>query len=276
MTTTRTSGAGEWSPPVLGLGWVRYRLELKTFLRNREEVVFTLAFPLILLLLFGVGLNGEIESTGVDFVQYFLAGMIASSAVSAGFISLSQQVAIEQHDGTLKRLAGTPMSPVSYFIGKTGVVITAAAAQMVLLFVIGGLFYGVDLPRDAFGWLTMGWVMVLGLAASSFLGISITRMVDDPRAAAAVAQPPALVLQFISGVFFLFSGLPVWLQNVASLFPLRWMTLGLRSVLLPDGFKAAETAGDWQRTKVFVVLAIWTLGAGILARRTFRWSSRDE
>ena len=265
-----------WSPSVLTIGWQRYKLEMKAFLRNREEVIFTLALPIILLALFGVVLNGEIDNTGVQFTQYFLAGMLASSAISAGFISLTQQVALEQHDGTLKRLAGTPMSAVSYFLGKTGLVVTSALAQMVMLFVFGAVVYGIDLPRGMFGWFTLAWVMTLGLAASSFLGIAITRLVDDPRAAAAVVQPPALVLQFISGVFFFFGDLPGWLQNVASLFPLRWMSLGLRSVLLPEGFEAVETGADWQRMKVFVVLVGWTVLGGVLASLTFRWSSRDE
>ena len=61
--------------------------------------------------------------------------------------------------------------------------------------------------------------------------------------APAVVTPVALVLQFISGVFFVFTELPPWMQQVAALFPLKWMCQGMRSVFLPDSFAAQEAAG---------------------------------
>ncbi len=42
-----------------------------------------------------------------------------------------------------------------------------------------------------------------------------------------------LLLQFISGVYINFAALPEWLQNVASVFPLKWLAQGFRSVFLP-------------------------------------------
>ncbi len=54
-----------------------------------------------------------------------------------------------------------------------------------------------------------------------------------------------LVLQFISGVYLPFTQLPDWLQDVASVFPLRWMASGMRSVFLPSQFASAEPGGAW-------------------------------
>ena len=56
------------------------------------------------------------------------------------------------------------------------------------------------------------------------------------RYPAAAVTPFALLLQFISGVFFQFSEIPTWMQTFASLFPLKWMAQGLRSVFLPSSF----------------------------------------
>jgi hypothetical protein len=53
-----------------------------------------------------------------------------------------------------------------------------------------------------------------------------------------------IILQFFSGVFFVFTDLPGWMQQVAALFPLKWMTQGMRSVFLPDSFAAQEVAGQ--------------------------------
>ena len=76
-------------PGTLAIGFARGVLEIKQFMRQRESVVFTLLFPILLLLIFGAVFKDEI-APGVTFSQYFVAGMIASGLVNTGF----QQLAI--------------------------------------------------------------------------------------------------------------------------------------------------------------------------------------
>ena len=73
----------------LKLGLHRGLLEIKQFSRQRESVVFTIFFPLILMVIFGSVFKDTI-APGVKFSQYFVAGMIASGMVNSGF----QQLAI--------------------------------------------------------------------------------------------------------------------------------------------------------------------------------------
>ena len=89
------------------IGLLRSGLELKQFLRQRESVVFTLFFPVILLFIFGTVFKDTI-APGVTFSQYFVAGMIASGLVNTGFQQLAITIPMERDDGTLKRLRGTP------------------------------------------------------------------------------------------------------------------------------------------------------------------------
>ena len=87
-------------------------------------------------------------------------------------------------------------------------------------------------------------------------------MPRDADSAPALITPIVLVLQFISGVFFVYTELPTWMQNIAAIFPLKWLTQGMRSVFLPDTFEAAEASGSWQLSWVAVVLVIWTVDRG--------------
>ncbi len=89
-------------------------------------------------------------------------------------------------------------------------------------------------------------------------------------------SPIVLVLQFMSGVFFVFSQLPGWMQTIASIFPLKWLTQGMRSVFLPDTFAAQEVSGGWDLPMVALVLAVWTVVAAVLALTTFKWQRRGE
>jgi ABC-2 type transport system permease protein len=261
-------------PSVIDVWRVRGVVELKEFFRQREAVVFTLMFPVILLLVFGAVLNYDIGS-GVNFTQYFMAGVVAAGILGAGLQNMAIGIATERADGTLKSLVGTPMPKSAYFVGKVVQVLAVTALTVVILLAVGTLFYDVPLPRGS-DWLTFVWVTLLGSAACTLLGIAVSSLAKNGRSASAIITPIALVLQFISGVFFQFAQVPPWLQQIAALFPLKWMAQGLRSVFLPDQLAAAEPAGSWELGKVALVLAIWCAGGLVLCVTTFRWQERGS
>ena len=251
----------------------RAGVELKEFFRQRESVVFTLAFPVILLLVFGAVLNYNLGS-GVGFVQYFMAGVIAAGILGAGLQNMAIHIAGERSDGTLKSLAGTPMPASAYFVGKVVQVLAVAVATIVLLLLVGVLVYGIDLPTGA-DWLTFAWVSVLGAAACTLLGIVVSTLARNGRSASATVTPIALVLEFISGVFMPFDQVPAWLQDVAAVFPVKWLAQGLRSVFLPDALAAREPAGSWELGTVALVLGLWCVAGLVLCALTFRWQDRE-
>ena len=256
---------------VTRLGLLRGNLEIKQFLRQRESVVFTLAFPVILLFIFGSVFKNTI-APGVTFSQYFVAGMIASGLVNTGFQQLAISIPISRDLGTLKRLRGTPMSPVSYFIGKAIVVTAAMIFQTALLLGFGSLLFGLHLPTSAALWVRFLWLILLGSACSTALGIAFSSVPKTGRGASAVASPIVIVLQFLSGVFFVFSDLPRWMQDFAALFPLKWLTQGMRSVFLPDTFALKEAGHSWELGKTALILLIWLVIGIFLSIKTFKWS----
>jgi ABC-2 type transport system permease protein len=271
MTMTTTTAA---LPSIARVCRTRSGVELKEFFRQRESVVFTLMFPVILLLVFGAVLDYDLGS-GVSFTQYFMAGVIAAGILGASLQNMAIGIATERSDGTLKGLAGTPMPKSAYFVGKVVQVFVVTVAIVAILLVIGTAFYGVVLPSGT-DWLTFVWVAGLGSAACTLLGIAVSSLARNGRSASATVTPVALVLQFISGVFFLFSQVPTWLQTVAALFPLKWMAQGLRSVFLPDELAAQEPAGSWELGRVALVLGIWCVVGLLLCVRTFTWQDRTD
>jgi len=250
-------------------------LEIKQFLRSREQVMFTLAFPAILILVFGAIFSGEIGE-GVKFTQYFVTGMIATGLMTAGFQALAIQIPQERDRGVLKRLLGTPMPRWVYFAGKVLMVTFIAVLETFILLAVATLLFDLRLPDTAEQWLTFLWVSALGITACTLCGVAFSSLARTGRSAPAVVTPVALILQFISGVFFVFTSLPSWMQNVASLFPLKWMCQGLRSVFLPASFGAREPGGSYDLPKVALVLAVWCLVALVLCLTTFRWTTKRD
>jgi ABC-2 type transport system permease protein len=239
-------------PGALSIGIKRGGLEIKQFLRQKESVVFTLLFPLILLAIFG-SVFSETIAPDVTFSQYFVAGMIASALVNTGFQQIAIFIPIERDLGALKRLRGTPMPASSYFIGKAIVVTVSMIAQVVLLLAAGVAFFGVNLPTKLSKWMTFAALIFLGSLVSTILGVAFSSVPKNARGASAIVSPVVIILQFFSGVFFIFTDLPGWMQQVAAIFPLKWLTQGMRSVFLPENFATREIVGTF------------------LAIRTFKW-----
>jgi ABC-2 type transport system permease protein len=107
------------------------------------------------------------------------------------------------------------------------------------------------------------------------LGIALSALPRTGKSATAVVIPIVLLLQFISGVYLNFAQLPGWLQNVASIFPLKWMAQGMRAVFLPGSFEAAEPSGHWDLGLVALVMGVWLVVGLLLCRFTFRWIRKD-
>ncbi|MFE9916858.1 ABC transporter permease [Micromonospora sp. NPDC005553] len=251
------------------------RLEITQFLRSRESVVFTMGFPIIMILIFASIFDGTIGG-GVKFTQYFITGMIATGLMTVSFQNLGIWIPIERDRGVLKRYRGTPMPKWVWFAGKVIMVVAIGIAETALLLAFAVALFDLDLPGTAAKWLTFGWVSVLGVTACTLCGIAISSLARTARSGSAVVTPVALVLQFISGVFFVFTDLPTWMQQVAALFPLKWMCQGLRSVFLPESFGTQEPGGSFELGRVAVVLALWCVIGVVLCLTTFRWTTKRD
>ena len=263
---------------VVRLGYAYMGLNLKTIYREPAALFFVVVFPIMFLVIFSSLLTFEIpipqEAQGsvpvVTFSQYFVAGIMGVAIFGTSFNLLGNSLAVQQFDGTLKQLAATPLPKTSFFFGLIGAALVITILQLVVMLILGVFAYGVELP-DAGGWLTLVWVIALGVPAGCVMGIAITAVIPSARAAPAIIQAPFILLQFVSGVFFTLSSLPPWLQWVAGVFPLRWVAQGLRSVFLPDGYKYAEPGMHWQLELGALVLGVWiVVGLGI-AVLTFKW-----
>ena len=158
------------------------------------------------------------------------------------------------------------------FIGKSLLVTFLMIIQTALLLFFGTALFGLNLPTDVASWWTFTWLIILGSACSTVLGIAFSVVPKTGRGASAVVSPIVIILQFFSGVFFVFTSLPTWMQQFAALFPLKWLTQGMRSVFLPDDFASQEVAENWEIGRTALVLSIWLIVGVILAIKTFKWS----
>jgi ABC-2 type transport system permease protein len=265
----------------LRLGGSRVVNEVRAYFRQGDSVFFTFLFPLVMLTIFSTAFSNQSFGTDasgaeVSAAAYYLPGMLAAGLLLSGLQNLAVDIANERSDGTLKRLAGTPLPVVSYFIGKIGQVLVTGAAQAALLLLVAAVGFGVALPTEPEKWFTFAWVFALGVTTSAVLGIALSRVPRSGKSATAVVIPIVLVLQFISGVYLGFSQLPEWLQNVAGIFPLKWLAQGMRAVFLPANYESEEPGGAWDLDGVLLATSLWFVVGLVVCRVTFRWIRKDS
>ena len=258
-------------PTAARISRARAALELKLFFRERAAVVSSFVYPVAMMVVFCSVFRDETVPGGVTYAEYFLSGMAATGIILTSFQALGIRIAVERDVGELARLQALATPPVAYLAGKAAQVLVTTCLQLTALLLVAHYAFDVRLPDDAGHWMTFAWVTVLGALAGTVLGFAVSLLPRNAKTASTTIAPIALVLQFFSGVFFVYSELPAWMQHVASLFPLKWLTQGMRSVFLPDGAAAAEVAGGWEHGRTALVLAGWVVVGTVVCARRFRW-----
>ena len=110
ITTPASSG-----PRLL---WHLFRYQNKIFLRNPFSAVFSLAFPLMFLLLMAGLFGNEPDERGVRVIQYVVPSMIVFAVVATAYMNLSIVVSLNRDEGVLKRVRGTPVPTTAYMSAR--------------------------------------------------------------------------------------------------------------------------------------------------------------
>jgi ABC-2 type transport system permease protein len=244
------------------------RYGLVGFQRDPRAVVFSVAMPIVLLVLFGSVIGNDNQTTTVAGFTiatdaYFTAGIAAYSIMLIGTSSLLISLVTARQSGRLKRYRGTPMPSWVFLAAQILQTMVTIALLVGLLLAIGVLAYGIEI--DAAGVFTFALYAVVGAATMCALGLALCRVATTVDVASSVGPFGTVILGFVSGVFIPVKELPTWLVDVGRVFPLAHLAEGLQRALSPA---ASSTGIDGTN---LAVLALWGIGALIVAIRTFRW-----
>ncbi len=246
----------------------QFRYQNLLFWRNPFSAFFTIAFPLMFLLLFNSLQGGQrlVDRGGIRFAQFFTPSILVFAAVSATYVNLATSVAIARDDGILKRLRGTPMPAWIYVAGRVIQATFAALLAAVLMVGAGVLVFHVKL----IGHLLPAALVTLLVGTIGFcaLGLALAAVCPNGEAAPAMANFTWLPIAFISSIFFPLDSAPRWLQNLGGIFPVKHFAEAMQATFSPF------TRGSGFRWHDLAVIALWALGGTIVATRRFQWEPR--
>lgn len=207
------------------LSWI----ELKLFAREPFAVIFTFAFPLIVL----VVLTGSFQPDDVAFggarpSDYYLASYVGVVIAAVGLIAVPVHVATYWERGILRRFRASAISPWMTVGAQLTVGLLMAIVGSILLMIVATLGYDAKFPEAP--WRTL---LGFGVGASAFLGFGILLGVVTRNARA--AQALGMLLFF-----------PMWLLGGAGP-PPDVMSGGMRAVagVLPLTFVVRSLQDPW-------------------------------
>jgi ABC-2 type transport system permease protein len=244
--------------------WLRARVRIQ--LRTGRAVVFTFAFPLVLLVLFN-GLNGNatVDAVGaagqVKFAQFYTPSIGIFSLTTACYTSVILGIATARDSGLLKRVRGTPL-PMTTYLGTwlAGAALTGILA-VVLLFVVAMPAFGVKIYLSTLPAAVV--TLALGAACLSAVGLAVATLAKNADQAQPIAQLTFLPVSFISGIWFPLEGAPHWLTSLAKLFPLEHIVHAFDRCFSPG-----VAGGGWSPDDLWSI-AVWTAIGLFVATRRF-------
>jgi len=229
--------------------------EIRSTLRNGEQLLLTLLIPLFLL----VGLSRlPVDLVGHDpAIDAVAPGVLALAVVSTAFTGQAIAVGFERRYGVLRLLGATPLGRRGLLLAKTLGVIAVEVVQVVAIAAVAFLLgWG---PRGS--WAAVVLLLLLGTAAFSALGLLLGGTLRA-EGTLAVANGLYLVMLAVGGLVVPTDRLPGALGTVVRLLPSGALGDGLRAVLLHgEGLPVASV----------LVLLAWAVVGGVLAARYFRW-----
>ncbi|MBC8946477.1 MULTISPECIES: ABC transporter permease [Xenorhabdus] len=199
-------------------------------------------------------------NANLDYKWFVVPSLVAMITTIGVLIVTALSVAREREQGTLDQLLVSPLTTWQIFIGKAIPALVVATIQASIVLLIGTLGY--QIPFSGSLLLFYGCILVYGLSLVGF-GLLISAICSTQQQAfigVFVFIMPAILL---SGYISPVENMPVWLQNITWINPIRHFTDITKQIYL----KSADFSVIWHSLWPLLLIIVTTNG---IAYRLFR------
>ncbi len=242
--------------------WKMTVIETKLFLREPMAAFFTIAFPLMMLFLFGAIYGNEPTDLfgGRGTMDVSVPAYMAMIISTVGLLSIAISVTSNREKGILRRFRSTPLRPYVILMDTVLVNFLMTLFGTVLLIIAARLIYHLRFDGNA-----LLFLAAFTLASLSFfsLGFVIASLAPTARVAQVAGMVIFYPMLFLSGAAIPIEIMPDSIRKVSGYLPLTYI------VELLQGMWFGEPLAD-HLTGILILAGI--LVAGILiSALTFRW-----
>lgn len=234
-------------------------IELKLFAREPFAVIFTFAFPLIVLVvLVGSFQPDDVAFGGARPSDYYLASYVGVVIAAVGLIAVPVHVATYWERGILRRFRASSILPWMTIGAQVVVGLLMAGVGALALMIAGKLMYDAKMPEQLV--LTSTGFLVSALA---FLGIGVLlgAVTRNARAAQALGMLVFFPMWLLSGAGPPPDVMSGGMRAVSGVLPLTLVVRSLQDPWLGKGL-------DGTHLVILVVLLVASLGWALRTIRT--------
>lgn len=237
-------------------------METKLFLREPVGAFFTLAFPLMMLFLFGSIYGNEPTPMfgGYGTIDISVPAYTAMIIATTGLMGLTITMAAYRETGVLRRLRTTPVSPLVVLVAQVIVLFLMTALGMLLLVVAGKLVYHLRFEGNVLSVLAGFTLSSLSFFA---IGFVLAGLMPTARTAQVVGMVLLYPMIFLSGAAFPRELLPEAIKKVSTFLPLTYVVNLLRGLWIGESWE--------QHLSAALVLAGVLVAGVLISIKVFRW-----
>ena len=237
-------------------------IETKLFLRRKDDLFWTLVFPMFFMVLYGVIYGNQMWADyGMRAIDYLLPGVIVMALMITGIMATASGFAEEREKGIYRRLSLTPLKRSTLIIGQILHRYLVMLVQILLLLLVGILAFKIRIAGNYF----LFW-LVLTFGALCFLsvGFALTGLIRSARSATPIGMSAFFILMFLGSIFIPINIMPGFLKVISNTLPSTHLGDALRLITISG-------AGIGETWKALLIVGGWTVGCLALAIKFFRW-----
>jgi ABC-2 type transport system permease protein len=223
---------------------------------------------------FNSKLAGSAEIVGVDqkqvlppefkYVDFFVPGIIGMMIITSGVLRTVSMETQNRHKGILRKLGTTPLKKSEWIVSKMLYQTVVVFISTALIIMTAKLFFDIKVLLNA----AILPLILAGTICFTGMGMLIARFVKDADAASVAASVITLPMIFLAGTFIPIETMPDYLQKLAKVLPLTYLSEGLRDTML-----YGDTAGAMLKMAVVLLIGIIFLIVGSLVTN---WRDDDN
>jgi len=237
-------------------------VNLKLYLREPMATFFTLAFPPLLVLLFGAMYGNDPAAMfgGYGSMDISMPAYTALILSTVGLLGVPITISGYRETGVLRRFKATALRPITYIAADVVANLVMTLLGMLGLVVVGWLLYRVQFEGNA---VAVGCAVIFGGLGMFSVGYLIASLTPNARAAQVIGMVIFYPMMFLSGAGIPLEVLPESIQKVSTFMPLTYVVKLLRGLWFGGtwGDHLVETA----------VIGGVRIVCTALAARFFRW-----
>ncbi len=239
-------------------------IELRLAMRNPIYMFFALAFPVLMMALFG-GMYGNQPSPfygGRGAVDMLTPAYIAMVVAVSGLMGLPLQLADYRQRKVLKRYEATPLGKATIMWPHFIVNGLVCALGIILLIIVGFAFFGLHFYGNLFYFIL---ALLLSMLSIFSIGFLIAAVVPNSNAAIGVAYLVYFPMLFLSGATIPLQIMPPAVKAISQFLPLTYCVDLLQGVW-------TEASPSGLLNPILVLMMVGAV-CTVLSVRFFRWES---